>query len=216
MSFRKIKPTKISYLSLQKRLKIAERGKFFLEFKCKQYILEIKKLWVEYSIARKNLIKNFKKSILKLNKVYPEIGWMNLNQIIKLKKKINKPEVRITYKKQITNLIPQFNLKESKKQNLPVYSLLDTNEDFDDIINSNLPKFFKSLIRFAEIEESMLKYAENYKIINRRINSLDKILIPKLIGNISKIKGILEELDRENYVRLKKTKDIINKAVIFQ
>jgi vacuolar-type H+-ATPase subunit D/Vma8 len=35
------------------------------------------------------------------------------------------------------------------------------------------------------------------------------MIIPKLNSNIKQIKEILEEIERENYIRLKKTKDLI-------
>ena len=40
-------------------------------------------------------------------------------------------------------------------------------------------------------------------------SGLKNLIIPRLKFNIKKIRGILEEIERENYVRLKKTKDII-------
>ena len=51
----------------------------------------------------------------------------------------------------------------------------------------------------------------NFKKINRRLNGLKNIIIPELELNIKGIKGKLEEIERENFVRLKKTKDLINK-----
>ena len=55
----------------------------------------------------------------------------------------------------------------------------------------------------------MLKFAFNFKKIDRRINALKNIIIPNLQGEIKTIKDILEEIEREEYVRLKLTKKII-------
>ena len=49
------------------------------------------------------------------------------------------------------------------------------------------------------------------KQINRRINGLKNVITPRLESQIKQIKDILEEIERENYVRLKKTKDLIIK-----
>ena len=57
----------------------------------------------------------------------------------------------------------------------------------------------------------MLNIALNFKKINRRISGLANIIIPELILDITTIKKILEESDREGFVRLKKTKNLINK-----
>jgi V/A-type H+-transporting ATPase subunit D len=63
----------------------------------------------------------------------------------------------------------------------------------------------------AEKEGLMLSFSQNFKKINRRINALRNIIIPGQELEIKKIKEILEETDRENYVRLKKTKDLLAK-----
>jgi len=57
----------------------------------------------------------------------------------------------------------------------------------------------------------LLKVALSFKKINRRINGLKNVIITRLGSNIKQIKEILEEIERENYVRLKKTKDLIIK-----
>ena len=57
----------------------------------------------------------------------------------------------------------------------------------------------------------MLNIALNFKKINRRISGLENIIIPELRLDITTIKKILEESDREGFVRLKKTKNLINK-----
>ena len=65
-------------------------------------------------------------------------------------------------------------------------------------------------MRTAEIEDIMLKFAFNFKKIDRRINALKNIIIPNLQSDIKTIKDILEEIEREEYVRLKITKDKIH------
>ena len=79
----------------------------------------------------------------------------------------------------------------------------------------NLRTLFLQIIGLAELENKMIKYAFNFQKINRRINGLKNIIIPKLEVDIQKIKVMLEELERENFIRLKKTKDIINDNKIF-
>ncbi|MFX1317386.1 MAG: V-type ATP synthase subunit D, partial [Promethearchaeota archaeon] len=55
----------------------------------------------------------------------------------------------------------------------------------------------------------LLKLIFNLKKISRRINGLRNVIKPQLILDIKTIKELLEELDRENFVRLKKTKSLI-------
>ena len=72
-----------------------------------------------------------------------------------------------------------------------------------------LKDLFQNIFRFSEREDLMLKHALNFRKINRRINGLKNVIIPRLKLNVKQIKAILEEIERENFVRLKKIKDII-------
>ena len=61
--------------------------------------------------------------------------------------------------------------------------------------------------------DSNLNISYSYRKINRRIKGSKNIIIPEFQLDIKKIKDILEENERENYVRLKNTKDLITKEV---
>ena len=45
------------------------------------------------------------------------------------------------------------------------------------------------------------------KMTNRRVNALEFVLIPRIDAIISYIKQELDEIDREDFVRLKKTQE---------
>ena len=51
---------------------------------------------------------------------------------------------------------------------------------------------------------------------NRRVNALEFVLIPKITEIIDYIKQELDEIDREDFVRLKKTQDNKKKKKIEQ
>jgi len=74
-----------------------------------------------------------------------------------------------------------------------------------------LNKFFRILIFLAESEDKILKFALYYKRVNNRINGLKYIIVPELQVTIKRLKEYLEEAERENSVRLKKTKELIKK-----
>ncbi|MBA7640123.1 V-type ATP synthase subunit D [subsurface metagenome] len=93
---------------------------------------------------------------------------------------------------------------------LPAYSFENTSHYLDDLIIL-LIKFFQSLIIVAQSEDLLLKLSQTFKKINRRINGLKNVIIPELQIDIKKIKAVLEEIERENYVRLKNTKNLIIK-----
>ncbi|MFX1591938.1 MAG: V-type ATP synthase subunit D [Promethearchaeota archaeon] len=210
MSFREFKPTKTNLMSLQKRLSFAVKGVSFLELKQEQLIFEIKGLWNDYKKQRKKFLNLLIEVMIKLNETYKEMGKNNFKIISSLSKIQFKPSINIKYIKKIGNVVPDIDYELIKDENLPAYSFEYTSHYLDDL-TTMLVSLFKKMINLSEIEDIMLKHSFSYKKITRRIHGLENIIIPSLTSDIKKIKDILEELQRENFVRLKNTKDLIYK-----
>lgn len=60
------------------------------------------------------------------------------------------------------------------------------------------------LIRLASLQTSFVKLDEAIKITNRRVNALEHVIIPKIENTIAYILSELDELEREEFFRLKK------------
>ncbi|MFX0166966.1 MAG: V-type ATP synthase subunit D [Candidatus Hodarchaeota archaeon] len=203
-----MKPTKSNLIGLQKRLVFAVRGETFLEYRREQLVFQIKRLGKEYLEIRKNFIDLFKQSLIKLNQTYEEMGKNGVVLISKLSRIQYKPMIDIQYQKKVGIVVPKINYEFFQEEKLPAYTFEDTSHFLDDLIIL-LKEFFKEMIKFTEIEDLLLKHAVSFKKVNRRINGLKNMIIPKMKTDIKQIKEILEEIERENYVRLKKTKDLI-------
>ncbi|MFW9821674.1 MAG: V-type ATP synthase subunit D [Candidatus Thorarchaeota archaeon] len=210
ISFREFKPTKTNLMNLQKRLNFGVKGVSFLELKQEQLIFEIKNLWNDYKRLRKKFLNLLIEVMIKLNETYKEMGKNNFKIISSLSKIQFKPLINIRYIKKIGNIVPDIEYDLIKDENLPAYSFEYTSHFLDDLITM-LISLFKKMIKLSEIEDIMLKHSISYKKITRRIHGLENIIIPSLNSDIKKIKDILEELQRENFVRLKNTKDLIYK-----
>ncbi len=63
------------------------------------------------------------------------------------------------------------------------------------------------LVRIASLQTSFLTLDEVIKITNRRVNALDYVVVPRFISNISYIIKELDEMDREDFFRLKRVTD---------
>ena len=197
-------------MSLQKRLTFAVKGENFLKFKLEQIIFEIKKNWDNYLKQREIFLKLYKDTMIKLNQTYKEMGKREFNSISKLSKIQYNPKIAVNYIKKIGTLVPIIDYELIREELLPAYSFENTSHYLDDLIIL-LIKFFESLIIVAQSEDLLLKLSLTYKKINRRINGLKNVIIPELQIDIKKIKAVLEEIERENYVRLKNTKNLITK-----
>lgn len=195
-------------MTLRKRLVFAEKGENFLEFKREQLIFQIKKLYKDYLVYRKEFIKVYSEALIKLYQTYKEMGKRNLTLISKLSNIQFTPTINVQYVKKIGIVVPEITYELKQEEKLPAYTFENTSHYIDDL-NRMLKDLFQNIFRFSEREDLMLKHALNFRKINRRINGLKNVIIPRLKLNVKQIKAILEEIERENFVRLKKIKDII-------
>lgn len=65
-------------------------------------------------------------------------------------------------------------------------------------------KAIEVLVELASLQTSFLTLDDAIKTTNRRVNALESVVKPRLENTISYIRGELDELEREDFFRLKK------------
>ncbi|CAN4126128.1 unnamed protein product [Withania somnifera] len=65
-------------------------------------------------------------------------------------------------------------------------------------------KSIELLVELASLQTSFLTLDEAIKTTNRRVNALEDVVKPRLENTVTYIKGELDELEREDFFRLKK------------
>lgn len=63
------------------------------------------------------------------------------------------------------------------------------------------------LVQLASLQTSFVILDEAIKVTNRRVNALDSVVIPKITNTVAYIKSELDELEREEFFRLKRSQD---------
>lgn len=67
-------------------------------------------------------------------------------------------------------------------------------------------EYLRALIKVASLQTSFVAMDEALKITNRRVNALENVTIPKIVKTINDINRELDELEREDFTRLKVVK----------
>lgn len=62
----------------------------------------------------------------------------------------------------------------------------------------------RALVKLASLQTSFVTLDEALKVTNRRVNALDNVTIPRIEKTINYIMRELDELEREDFVRIKK------------
>lgn len=66
--------------------------------------------------------------------------------------------------------------------------------------------YLAALVKIASLQTSFLAMDEALKITNRRVNALENVTLPKIVKTIDYINRELDELEREDFTRLKMVK----------
>ncbi len=208
--FQRLKPTKSNLIILKKRVKFAEKGRELLEIKREQLIYQIKDIWVKYKILREQFTDMMRDAYSTLNDTYMDMGKKKVRTIQNFSQIHFQPKITTSFFNIMGIITPKISSGLGELEKLPSYSFSDTSHHLDTLLDK-LRDIFEKLISLAELESVLLNYSKNFQKLHRRINSLDKIIILDILNNIKKISDILEENERENMIRLKKIKEIIER-----
>lgn len=68
-------------------------------------------------------------------------------------------------------------------------------------------KALSALVKLASLQTAFFTLDEEIKMTNRRVNALDNVVIPKIDFGIGYITKELDEMEREEFFRLKKVRN---------
>jgi V/A-type H+-transporting ATPase subunit D len=199
-----VKPTRMELLKLRKRVKLADKGHRLLKEKRDALISEFMIVIREYKDARKRVEENLKVAFYNLLIAEVLLGSRDLEQI----SGITLRDINLDF---MTKNIMGVSVPIMKVDNLirrvheRGYGFLSTNAKLDDAAK-NFEESIVSVVKLAEIEESVRRIAEEVEKTKRRVNALEYIVIPRLKATIKHIEMRMEEIERESFLRLKKIK----------
>ncbi len=209
MSFQNVKPTKPELDRLKAKVGFTNRGKDLLKLKREQLITRLRSAGKEFFDFRKEISKEFLDAGFLLKKTYESIGKRTVARISHLHRATKPPKVDIIYRHEMGIDIPKIDIQFSEEK-LPSYPYSNTSL-YIDILIKNLYPVLKKLVKLAESSSLMYSLAEDYKKIQRRIDALDDIIIPKITSQIDAIEDILSDETQEEFIRMKKIKDYLEK-----
>lgn len=74
-------------------------------------------------------------------------------------------------------------------------------------LKKNYQRAVKLLVELASLQTSFVTLDEVIKITNRRVNAIEHVIIPRIERTLAYIISELDELEREEFYRLKKIQD---------
>lgn len=87
----------------------------------------------------------------------------------------------------------------------PIYGLISTPAQLDEALRT-LRSVLEEMLRLAELEQAIELLAEEIERTRRRVNALERRVIPRLEGEIRYIQAALDEMERAAYAQLQRIK----------
>jgi len=198
-----IKPTRMELLLTRKKLKLASKGHKLLKQKRDVLVLEFFQVLKEIKQKRKEIASKLISAQGSLHNAQAIEGELNIERIALGMSSGASVEVS-------SRSIMGVEIPIIKNINVEHHwhGYFDQTVELDNAIKQ-YRDIFPELIKLMEKQLTLKHLAEEIKKTKRRVNSLEYLTMPRLENTKKIITFKLEELERENFSRLKKIKKAI-------
>lgn len=203
-------PTKIELIRIKRSLKVAKMVHKILDDKREVLLKRIDEMIEEANKAREDIWAPLETIYSAVFDAYMSLGTGTLESIAMLTP--SGMEVDVNIRRIVDVKVPTLQVSTKNLESLS-YGFADTNASVDKaakLIKNVLPGICKA----AEFENAIFSLAKELERTQRLINALEYVIMPQYENSIRFITATLEEREREEFVRLKKVKIVLeNKKV---
>ncbi len=204
-----INPTRMELLSLKNRTKLAVKGHGLLKEKRDALIKEFFDILDRVKGVREAAERSLKEANEALLEAQIAMGDLAVRKAsLSVKESI---DVDIKSRSVMGVSVPVTNVKMEERSIIDRgYSFSDTTIQLDEAAKK-FEESIKFLIELGEVEKTIFLLAEEIEATKRRVNALEHIMIPRFKNTEKYIDMRLQEMERENFVRLKMIRSTIEK-----
>ena len=202
-----INATKINLIQTKKTLNLAESGRDVLERKRDILLRELRNNIFDAEHTRNELLEALEQAYQSLHRANMAKGSQTITNA--LLGSTNEAEYRVDYRSIMGVPVPLVSFDE-KTEVKPDYGFADTNADLDDAFKQ-FYVVLQLLSDLARAEGTIFQIANDVRRTQRRVNALNHVLIPRYRNLAKWIELVLEEKDREEFIRTKHVKNVIQK-----
>jgi len=199
-----INPTRMELIKLSKKIKLAEKGYKLLKEKRDALIMKFLEIIKQGASLRNDVEKHFKKAYKDLVKAKAIMGPLEVKSASMAVREI--ANAKFETKNIIGIKVPEIELEEDER-NLGNrgYSPITTSASLDETAG-RFDNALKLVVDMAEVEKTIEMLATEVEKTKRRVNALEYIMIPRMKNTATFIRMRLDEMEREDFSRLKKIK----------
>ncbi len=204
MASENVKPTRSELLLLKKKIKLAKTGHSLLKKKRDGLIMEFFNILKKAKDIRKELVLEYVVALGKVNVARAIDGDLAIKSISMALKSL--PVVEVETKNIMGVKVPKISFMEMKKSIFERgYGITSASSKIDEAAMA-YETVVEKVVAAAEIELTLKKLLKEIERTKRKVNALELLTIPRLESTAKYIRLRLEEMERENFSRLKRMK----------
>jgi V/A-type H+-transporting ATPase subunit D len=207
MAIMRIHPTRINLIRTRKTLKLAKSGHDVLERKRDVLMRELRRFTYDARKLREELTLALAKPLQSLREANVMMGSETVEDIA-LTSSI-KTIFALDHRSIMGVPVPI--VKFQKEENVkPDYGFADTSASLDRAFK-DFYNVLKLIAQLAELEGAVFQIASDVQRTQKRVNALEYVFIPMYTETVNHIELVLEEKEREEFVRMKTAKRMISR-----
>ena len=205
-----VKPTRNELLSIKQRSKLAIKGHALLKEKRDALIKEFFDILNRVQGIRENAVQSLNEANDALTEAQIAMGDLAVKKAsLSVKESI---DVDIPLRSIMGVSVPVTDIRMEKRSMVDRgYGFTDTTIQLDEAAKK-FEESVKYLIELGEVEKTIYLLADEIESTKRRVNSLEHIMIPRFENTVRYIDMRLQEMERENFVRLKMIQSVIEES----
>ncbi len=205
-----VQPTRMELIKLRRRIAMAKKGHDLLKMKRDGLIMEFRTILEDAKRVIYEMIDRYREAQQKLALAMAADGVIAVKSIAL---SVEKSPVFSLKRKNIMGVVVPVIKREKVRKPLSEknYGIIGTTARIDEAVEA-YEALIDAILEVAEIETTLKRLIEEIDRTKRRVNALEFKVIPDMEESARYITFKLEEMDRENIIRLKKIKSKKAKA----
>jgi len=198
------KPTRSQLILVRKTRATAERGHRLLKLKRDALIVEFFKVMERARSVRSNMVDKYRVAQERMAVASAVEGLSGVKSASLAL--LETPTLELSTRNVMGINVPSIEAKSVRKTIAQRgYGVIETSPRIDEAAEA-YEDLVENIIRAAEIETTMRRLIEEIEKVKRRVNALENRVIPDLQDTERFIRFRLEEMERDNFLRLKRFK----------
>lgn len=196
-----VNPTRMELLKLKDRVNLATKGHKLLKEKRDALIMEFFSILERAKGVREKMEDKLGQSFKDLQIAEATMGDFAVKKAaLSVQESL---DIEVDTRSVMGVTVPVIEYQNIKKTMLERgYGLVDTSSKLDET-SKGFEEVIELILELSEVEMTVKLLAGEIESTKRRVNALEHIIIPRLDATVKYIEMRLEEMERENFVRLK-------------